>query len=130
MVMDEATQSRKACRACGSSNDPDAERCAACGADLDSAEEPSSGRIAEDDPVLRYVDPDNRIELDRFERWDEAELACGLLRVNGIACELSSMVLPGLPGEVILWVHKEDAELAWALLADAERDASKDNDAA
>jgi hypothetical protein len=130
MVMDEATQSRKTCRACGSSNDPDAERCAACGADLDSAEEPSSGRLAEDEPALRYVDPDNRIELDRFERWDEAELACGLLRANGIACELSSMVLPGLPAEVILWVPREDAELAWALLADAERDASKDNDAA
>jgi hypothetical protein len=40
------------------------------------------------------------------------------------------MVLPGLPAEIILWVHREDAELAWALLADAEREASKDNDAA
>ena len=128
--MDDANQSRKVCRACGSSNEPNAERCATCGADPDVAAEPASKQFVDDDPVLRYIDPENRIELDRFERWDEAELACGLLRANGIACEQSSMVLPGLPAEVILWVHREDAELAWALLADAEREASKDNDAA
>jgi len=63
----------------------------------------------DEDPALRYVDPDNRIELDRFERWDDAELACGLLRSNNIACELSPMPLPGLPSDIILWVHKRDA---------------------
>jgi hypothetical protein len=51
----------------------------------------------------RYVDPNNRIELDRFERWDDAELACGLLRSNNIACELSPRPLPGLPADIILW---------------------------
>ena len=64
-------------------------------------------------------------------RLDEAELACGLLRSNDIACEVSSMVLPGFPAELILWVNNRDAELAWALLADTEREASRiDNDAA
>ena len=58
----------------------------------------------------------------RYERLDDAELACGLLRYNGIACELSPLPLPGLPADIILWVHNRDAELAWALLADAERD--------
>src|SRR3984893_4034383 len=71
----------------------------------------------EDDLALRHVDPNNRLELDRFQRWDDAELACGLLRFNNIACELSPMPLPGLPADIILWVHNADAELAWALLA-------------
>jgi hypothetical protein len=88
----------------------------------------SGSNFIDDDPALRYVDPNNRIELDRFERWDEAELACGLLRSNGIACELSPMPLPGLPVDIILWVHNRDAKLAWALLTDAEREASRKND--
>ena len=33
------------------------------------------------------------------------------LRSNDIACEVSSMVLPGLPAELILWVNNRDAEL-------------------
>jgi hypothetical protein len=80
-------------------------------------------KFVDDDLALRHVDPNNRVELDRFERWDE--LACGLLRFNNIACELSPMPLPGLPADIILWVHNADAELAWALLADAEREASR-----
>ena len=71
------------------------------------------------------MDANNRIEIERFERWDEAGLACGLLRSNGIPCELSGMVIPGLPADVILWVHNQDAQLAWALLADAERKAAR-----
>jgi hypothetical protein len=82
----------------------------------------------DDDPSLRHVDLNDRIEVARFERWDEAELACGLLRSSGIPCEVSSMVMPGLPGELILWTRNKDAELAWALLADAEREASRKND--
>jgi hypothetical protein len=35
------------------------------------------------------------------------------------------MVIPGLPADVILWVHNQDAQLAWALLADAERKAAR-----
>jgi hypothetical protein len=105
----------------------DAKVCAACGAVLDGASQPHGTASVDDDLVLRHVDPQNRIEIARFERWDEAELACGLLRSHGIACELSSMVIPGLPADLILWVHNQDAELAWALLADAEREASKKN---
>jgi hypothetical protein len=56
----------------------------------------------DDDRSLHHVDSNNRVEVGRFERWDEAELACGLLRTNGIPCEVSSMVMPGLPGELIL----------------------------
>jgi hypothetical protein len=62
------------------------------------------GSSLDDDRALRYVDPNNRIEVDRFERLDEAELACGLLRFNGIACELSPLPLPGLPADIILWI--------------------------
>jgi hypothetical protein len=128
--MAQKTESGRACRSCGSTNDADAERCANCGALLDTVTE-SQTRFVDEDPALRYVDPDNRIELDRFERWDDAELACGLLRSNNIACELSPMPLPGLPADIILWVQNRDAKLAWALLADAEREATaKDDDAA
>jgi hypothetical protein len=116
-------ESGKVCRSCGSTNDSDAKRCEACGAVLDTVAQ-STTRFADDDPALRYVDPNNRIELDRFDRWDDAELACGLLRSNGIACELNPMPLPGLPADIILWVHNRNAELAWALLADAEREAA------
>lgn len=56
----------------------------------------------DDDRNLHHVDLNNRVEVGRFERWDEAELACGLLRTNCIPCEVSSMVMPGLPGELIL----------------------------
>src|ERR1700724_4611238 len=85
---------------CRSTNNADAEHCASCGATLDTVSEPG-GRFVDDDPALRYVDPDNRIEVDRFERLDdEAELACGLLRFNGIACELSPLPLPGLPADI------------------------------
>lgn len=92
---------------------------------------------ANGDTRLGFVDAENRIGLERFERLDEAELACGLLRANGIACELSPPPLPGLPADIILWVNRRDAELVWALLADAEREARqlksegrKKNDAA
>jgi len=41
------------------------------------------------------------------------------------------MPLPRLPADIILWVYNRDADLAWALLADAQREASKrDDDAA
>src|SRR4030081_2086427 len=122
--------SERICGCCRSTNNADAQHCASCGATLDTVPG-TGGRLVDDDPALRYVDPNNRIEVDRFERLDEAEIACGLLRFNGIACELSPLPLPGLPADIILWVHNQDAKLAWALLADAERGASrKDDDAA
>lgn len=68
------------------------------------------------------MDPDRRVELTRFdtERGDEAELACGLLRANGIPCELSSTALPGLPADLIVWVNAEDRTPASALLKNVE----------
>jgi hypothetical protein len=128
--MTESIHSGKVCLACGSSNATYARECANCGRDLTGREAPYSGYSVDDDPALFHVDPDNRIELDRFERLDQAELACGLLRANGIPCELSSMPLPGLPADLILWVNADDAKLAWALLADAERQPPRDDQAA
>lgn len=85
----------------------------------------------DNNPALRHVDPKNRAEVTHFQHKDEAQLACGLLRSNGIPCELSSTVLPGLPADIILWTHNRDAEKAWALLVDAEREARRmDDDAA
>ena len=70
------------------------------------------------------MDPGRRVELTRFdtERGDEAELACGLLRANGIPCELSNTALPGLPADLVVWVNAQDATLASSLLEKAERD--------
>ena len=123
--MREPSQGKRACGACGSDNDAGAERCAACGRDLD------------EDLELTHVDASRRVELTRFEaeRGDEAELACGLLRANGIACELGSPALPGLPADLIVWVNPQDAGSAWELLEDAQRgvrqeDEDDDDDAA
>jgi hypothetical protein len=127
--MIEAPESPKVCRGCGTANDPSAQRCVTCGADFESIDRSAS--LIDDDPALTHVDAENRVELDRFERMDQAEFACGLLRSNNIACELSSMALPGLPADLIVWVKASDAKLAWALLADTERGAAKkSNDAA
>jgi hypothetical protein len=125
--MVKSSESRSTCRECGRINDAAIQQCATCGAGLDSPE--SSGFI-DDDPALTHVDIENRVELDRFERPDQAELACGLLRSNNIPCEVSSMPLPGLPADLILWVNANDAKLAWALLADTERQTDRKHDAA
>ncbi|HTT24665.1 MAG TPA: zinc ribbon domain-containing protein [Candidatus Sulfotelmatobacter sp.] len=116
----------RVCPSCGTRNLADAKLCSKCGASLEDVPDSSQTPFADDDPALRYVDPENRVELERHDRLDDAEIACGFLRANGIACELSSMVL-GLPGELILWVHAKDARVAWALLADAERESLKDD---
>jgi hypothetical protein len=116
--MEEPSQPKRVCRACGSDNEAGAVRCASCGQDLD------------EDLELTHVDPDRRVELTRFdaERGDEAELACGLLRANGIACELSSTALPGLPADLIVWVNPQDAGPAWALLEDVQRGVPREED--
>lgn len=85
-----------------------------------------------EDPELTAVDPDRRVELARFEteRGDEAEIACESLRANGIACEMSSSALPGLPADLVIWVNTEDAEEAQALMAEAQRSAQREEDEA
>ncbi|HMC29840.1 MAG TPA: hypothetical protein VKL99_03330 [Candidatus Angelobacter sp.] len=72
--------------------------------------------------ALNAVDPEHRVEIAHFEveQGEQAELACGMLRANGIACELSSPLLPGLPSERALWVNTSDAQKAQALLDEAE----------
>jgi hypothetical protein len=85
---------------------------------------------------LQTVDPEHRVEVAHFEidHGDEAELACGMLRANGIACALSNPLLPGLPAEQSLWVNSQDGERARQLLAEAEgsspADSTEDTDAA
>ena len=128
--MAETRELPRMCHACGSANDGDAKWCASCGAALDASGESSGMDSADENSDLRYVDPNNRVELGRYMREDEAELACGLLRANRIGCELSSEVIPGLPTDLILWVDTRHAKQAWALLADAERQASGDSNAA
>src|SRR5579862_3873574 len=86
MTMSETAEAGRICCACGSPNAANAQRCVKCGADMGASE----ARFVDDDPALRYVDPENRVELERFSRFDHAQLACGLLRSNGIPCELSS----------------------------------------
>jgi hypothetical protein len=75
--MVETTEFGRVCRVCGNKNSGEAKRCASCSADLDPVEEPAIKGFVDDDPALRYVDANNRIEVERFERWDEAELAAG-----------------------------------------------------
>ena len=118
--MGEPSQPKRVCRTCGSDNEAGAVRCASCGQDLD----------LDEDPELTHVDPDRRVELTRFdaERGDEAELACGLLRANGIACEMSSTALPGLPADLIVWVNPQDVEPALALLDDVQRGVHREED--
>jgi ribosomal protein L40E len=119
------------CRACGAVNRTAANRCVECGAEFESESETEKKSFVDEDPVLRYVDPDNRVEVSRYAREDDVTLACGLLRANQIPCEVSSMVIPGLPTDLILWVNTQDAKKAWALLADVDREASSgDSDAA
>lgn len=76
------------------------------------------------------IDPEHRVEIAHFDlvQGDQAELACGMLRANGIACELSNPLLPGLPNERALWVNAADAEQARTLLAVAESGGTTEED--
>lgn len=123
-------QSVRECPACGSANAATAECCAVCGAELIVVVEPVPARPADNDPALEFVDPENRFELERYETdtGAEAEIDCGLLRANGIACELGSPALPGLPSDRILWVNKQDANAARALLDEVETSESEEDE--
>lgn len=69
------------------------------------------------------------MELERYDTdtGAEAEIDCGLLRANGIACELGGQTIPGLPSNMILWVNRKDAEAARALLDEAEQTSAADD---
>lgn len=109
------------CPACGCTNELPASSCSSCGAEFDAREAQSSG-YPDNDPALEHVDPAGRVELERYETdtGAEAEIDCGLLRANGIACELGGQTIPGLPSNMILWVNRKDAQAARALLDEAE----------
>lgn len=78
--------------------------------------------VPDSDPALEHVDPAGRVELERYDTdtGAEAEIDCGLLRANGIACELGGQTIPGLPTNMILWVNGRDAAAARALLDEVE----------
>lgn len=118
--MEKMTEHNQACPACGSENEPGAATCAFCGAEM-SADLGADG-FSDNDPELEFVDPETRAELERYETdtGAEAEIDCGLLRANGIACELGAQTIPGLPANMILWVNRKDLEAARALLDDVE----------
>jgi hypothetical protein len=120
--MIEAIDSPRNCPVCGCAIEATAVICTACGTEFKAETEPSTPVLADVDLALQTVDPEHRVEVAHFEidHGEEAELACGMLRANGIACMLSSPVLPGLPAEQKLWVNSADAEQALKLLADAE----------
>ncbi len=118
--------SERTCTRCGGAIDPIAGRCVSCGAEPGAP----ADRTPVEDPALVAVDPEHRIEIAHFDlvQGEQAELACGMLRANGIACELSNPLLPGLPNERALWVNVTDADQARALLAAAESGAETNQD--
>jgi len=115
-------KSARTCPACGASNDMAATTCSECGAELSDSEMEGANGFFDSDPALEHVDPRDRVELARYETdtGAEAEIDCGLLRANGIACELGAQTIPGLPSNMILWVNKKDAAAARTLLDEVE----------
>jgi predicted RNA-binding Zn-ribbon protein involved in translation (DUF1610 family) len=111
---------KTACPACGASNQPGAATCVSCGAEINATDEGDG--FPDTDPALEHVDPENRFVLERYDTdtGAEAEIDCGLLRANGIACELGGQAIPGLPSNMILWVNKQDAAAARTLLDETE----------
>jgi hypothetical protein len=120
--MAEIMKSARTCPACGATNDMAATTCSECGAELSDSEMEGDNGFFDSDPALEHVDPRDRVELARYETdtGAEAEIDCGLLRANGIACELGAQTIPGLPSNMILWVNKNDAEAARTLLDGVE----------
>ncbi len=127
--MIEAIDSARSCPVCGREVEATAIVCSACGAEFRTEAGQRGSLPSGEDLTLQAVDPEHRMEVAHFEidHGDEAELACGMLRANGIACALSNPLLPGLPAEQGLWVNSADAGLALKLLADAEGGASAED---
>lgn len=126
--MAETMRSATPCPACGSANSLTATSCISCGAELNPIADQTAG-YPDSDPALEHVDPAERVELERYDTdtGAEAEIDCGLLRANGIACELGGQTIPGLPSNMILWVNRKDAEAARALLDEAEQTSAADD---
>lgn len=108
-------------------NPVSAATCTSCGAEINLAPDAATG-LPDSDPALEHVDHGDRVELERYDTdtGAEAEIDCGLLRANGIACELGGQTIPGLPTNMILWVNRRDAATARALLDEVETAGSDD----
>lgn len=108
-------------------NPATAPTCTSCGAEINLGAAADTG-LPDSDPALEHVDPGERVELERYDTdtGAEAEIDCGLLRANGIACELGGQTIPGLPSNMILWVNRRDAAAARALLDEVETEGSDD----
>jgi len=68
---------------------------------------------------MTTVSSERREQVRTFDRQEEAELAAGFLRANGIGTEIGAPLLPGL-AHVALWVAAADHEAAERLLAEAD----------
>ncbi len=73
-----------------------------------------------DDLELNFVPPGEREAVRHFEDEATAGIAAGFLRANGIAAEVGTMMIPGLQYGIAVWVRKDDAAEARALLQQAE----------
>lgn len=78
----------------------------------------------EPDLELSFVPPGEREAVRNFESEAEAELAAGYLRANGLAAEVSTMMIPGLTYSLALWVRRADAATARRLLDAADATAN------
>lgn len=73
-----------------------------------------------EDLELTFVPPEQREAVRNFDEEAEAELAAGFLRAQGIAAEVGTMIIPGLPSNLSLWVYKDAADEARRLLDEAD----------
>jgi len=113
-----ANEAGQICPACSANNLLVARRCEVCGADLPGQSIEALRGASEFEP-LNSVPSEGREQMRTFDRQEEAELAAGLLRANGIAAEIGAPLLPGL-AHVVLWVSPSDLNAAERLLAEAD----------
>ena len=70
---------------------------------------------------LEFVPPEEREAVRNFESESEAQLAAGFLRAQGIAAQMGTEMIPGLPAGLAIWVGRADLERAKALLDQIDR---------
>jgi ribosomal protein L40E len=126
--MTNAEDANQVCPFCSALNPLNATRCISCGAVLSSSLRAHAAASGEPDEALKHVPVENRVTIARYERDTEAELAAGLLRSSGIACELEPMIIPGLAADMSLWVKARDAEAARRILAEVEESAETEDE--
>lgn len=80
-----------------------------------------SNELEPENASLQHVDTRERVDVAHYERETEADLAAGMLRSNGIAAEVATMMIPGLNYSLTLWVRRSQEALARQLLHEAEQ---------